>query len=125
MRKTDTRWSTSLACLQPCSWRSPAYRWRINMPTFFYRPNMQEGLMGLIARLQAERADQIARGIESAAGSLGHALGVRGQESRQQAAQESSILARLAESGSLEIPTGTVAPGGKKVWDAPSPGSIS
>src|SRR3990167_9907511 len=93
------------------------------MPRFFERPNLQEGLMQLIAQMQARRMDPIAEGITSAAGSIGQALGIRGQESRRQATDENRILAQLAAGGQLEIPTGTIR-NGQKVWDQPSPGSI-
>lgn len=93
------------------------------MPDFFPRLNLQEGLMGLIAQLQARRSDPIAEGIMRAASSVGQGLGqaLKGRQERE--LSDNRILSELMSKGQLEAPTGTLVDG-HRVMDQASPGAI-
>ena len=96
------------------------------MPEFIQRPNLQEGLMSLIARMQASRNDPIAEGILRAGSSFGQGINTglaqRALVAREAEQGRNRILQALAENGELGNMerTGTIR-GGQVQWDQPMP----
>lgn len=94
------------------------------MPEFFGRP--RESRLGeILAAMEQNKYGAISRGIETAGGALGQALGQRGTQQRHQAQQQQNLIATLAEKGLLGQggATGTMVPrpipmtGSERVWD--------